>query len=178
MNLSKALFKFFVVVTYVFRLMLIILPLAWLIVQTKEGGWKYGFTFIQNNFEVALFVAFAISFLISLYHAGSFDVIEGAPAENYLKTTQNVKVSGNAELENLAKHMKANEKRYKNVQLEDKLIAERKVIFLPPDKIEISSKGDMFQIQSKPFSKLWFIDFGRNFLNVKEIAQLIKAKNH
>lgn len=178
MNLSKFFFKLFAVLTYIVRLMLVLLPVAWVIVQTKEGGWKYGFTFIQNNFEVALFVSFAIAFLISLYHALSFDVIEGAPTENYLKVDQKVKVRGNAELQKIYNNLKNNEKRYKNVVLGDSIIAERKVIFLPPDKVEVRTEGDLFQITSQPFRKWWFIDFGRNFGTVKDIAKLIKSKSH
>ena len=176
--MKKFFFKILVVLTYILRLMLILLPIAWIIVNAKEGGWRYGFTFIQNNFEVALFVSFAISFLISLYHALSFDVIEGAPAENYLKTSQDVLVSGNVEMYHLASQMQENTTRYKNVVLGDSITAERKVIFLPPDKIEINMENDKFAVSSRPFTKYWFIDFGRNFLNVKEIAQLIKAKSH
>lgn len=157
--------------------MLISLPIIWVLVNAKEGGWKYGFTFIQNNFEVALFVSFAISFLISLYHALSFDVIQGAPIENYLKTNQQVYVKGPLEISDLYENLLVNKKRYKSVKMvNQKIIAERKVVFLPPDKISISKNQHLFNVKSKSFSKFWFIDFGRNYQNVKEIAQEIKKK--
>ncbi len=157
--------------------MMILLPIVWLIVNAKEGGWKYGFTFIQNNFEVALFVSFAISFLISLYHALSFDVIQGAPDANYLKSNQQVYVKGELSMSDLYEDLLADEKRYKKVNIvEGRIEAERKVVFLPPDKISITEEENLFSVRSKPFSNIWFIDFGRNYQNVKEIAQKVKKK--
>ncbi|MGB0849829.1 MAG: hypothetical protein ACPGTP_01170 [Bacteroidia bacterium] len=155
--------------------MLILLPIVWIGVNAKEGGWRYGFTFIQNNFEVALFISFAIGFLISLYHALSFDVIEGAPEKNYLKTVQNVKVKGEVGIEELSNKLKEQGQIFKSIELENGIIQGlKKVHFSPPDVITISKQGDIFEIESRPFTKLFFIDFGRNYKNVKEIAKLIK----
>ena len=73
MNLSKFLFKFVIICSYILRLGLVVLPVVTVGVLAKEGGWKYGFTFIQNNMSVAIFISFALAFLISLYHAVSFE---------------------------------------------------------------------------------------------------------
>lgn len=175
MNVSKFIFKLFIILTYVLRVMLILLPIVWIGVNAKEGGWRYGFTFIQNNFEVALFISFAIGFLISLYHALSFDVIEGAPEENYLKTVQNVKVKGEMNIEDLSNRLKEQGDRFKSLELQqEKIVGLKKVHFSPPDTITITKQGGVFEIESRPFTKLFFIDFGRNYKNVKEIAKLIK----
>lgn len=177
MNVKRFIFKIVAILTYIVKLMLILLPVTYVGVTAKEGAWRYGFTFIQNNFEVALFLAFAIAFMVSLYHALSFDVIEGAPAENYLKTNQKVFVRGNLSLDELFAKMQENTKRFKNVTLSDQIIqAERKVIALLPDQITITKKDDLFTLHSQPFSTLWFIDFGRNYKNVKELAKVIKNR--
>ena len=174
MNIQKFIFKFFVVVSYILRCALLVLPLAIVVVISKEGGWKYGFTFIQNNIEVALFVSFAIGFLVAMYHAVSYEIVGEGPLENYLKSSQSVKVSGTLSIEKLLEKLKS-DKLYKKVKLNgDVLTAKRKVHLLGADKVQISKNSDMFEIQSKPFSTIWFIDFGRNFKNVREIAKIIK----
>ena len=174
MDIQKFIFKFLVVISYIARLSLLVLPIAMFVVISKEGGWKYGFTFIQNNIEVALFVSFAIGFLVAMYHAVSFEIVGDGPIENYLKTNQKVKVTGALSLEKLYESMNAN-RLFKNVELTNStLTARRKVHLLSADRISISKHDNMFSIESKPFSTIWFVDFGRNFKNVKEIAKTIK----
>jgi hypothetical protein len=176
MNLSKFLFKFVIICTYILRVGLLILPIATVGVLAKEGGWKYGFTFIQNNMSVALFISFALAFLISLYHAVSFEEIEGAPDENFMKANQQVKVDGVTGINEVHQYL-LNHKTYKNVHLENGILrAQRKVHLLNPDKIEIKKEGSMFVIHSRPFALWWFVDFGRNYKNVKEIATFIKKE--
>ena len=174
MNISKFLFKFVIVCSFIIRLGLVILPVATVGVLAKEGGWKYGFTFIQNNMGVAIFISFALAFLISLYHAVSFEEIEGAPDENFMKVDQIVTVQGNCSLGILEGFLKS-DKKYKDVRIVgDSLIAGRKVHLSNADKIEITAEESIYTIHSRPFAAWWFIDFGRNFKNVKEIATFIK----
>jgi hypothetical protein len=174
MNLSKFLFKFVIICTYILRVGLLILPIAIVGVLTKEGGWKYGFTFIQNNMSVALFISFAIAFLISLYHAISFEEIEGAPDENFMKSTQVVEVAGDTDLNAVSDFLDKHTK-YKDISKTDGMLnARRKVHFLSADKLEVHKNANLFTIKSSPFASWWFIDFGRNYKNVKEIATFIK----
>ncbi len=174
MNFQKLFFKFVIVLTYLIRVTLLILPLALIIVLTKEGGWRYGFTFIQNNFDVALFVSFAIGFLVSMYHAISFDEVEGAPAENYMKSHQVVYVKSDRTLEEVYEWILTNN-RYKNVSVDKGVIsARKKVHFLSPDRVEITKHEDLFKLSSRPFAKWWFIDFARNYKTVKALAKFIK----
>lgn len=175
MYIQKFLFQLVIILTYIIRVGLIVLPIASVIVITKEGGWKYGFTFIQNNFEVALFIAFAVGFLVALYHAVSFEIVGKGPLENYLKTHQNVNVSGQISLETLKQKIENASLRIKDVRLEnDKLSFKKLVYFSSPDTVTIAKKENFFSIESKPFTRIWFIDFGRNFKTVTEIAKLIK----
>lgn len=177
MNLQKFIFKLIILLSYLLRLGLMILPVATVVVISKEGAWQYGFTFIQNNMEVALFISFAVAFLISLYHALSFEKIGEGPIGNYLKAHQKVIVKDKMSIEELEGKMLANGERFKDVRREGGVLtAKRKVYFLFPDHISIQKSGDLFVVDSKPFSKIWFIDFGRNFKTVKEIAQSIKIK--
>ena len=68
-----------------------------------------------------------------------------------------------------------NDPLYTKIATQDgRLTARRKVHFLSADKVEVFKDGDTFNIESKPFSPIWFIDFGRNFGNVKWIAETIK----
>ena len=174
MNIQKFFFKIVIILGYIFRVGLLVLPVALVVVITKEGGWKYGFTFIQNNVEVALFVSFAIGFLLSMYHALSYEIIGEGPLKNYLKSKQHVYVKGSKSIEELSSLLSM-DVGYKNVENDaTSIIARKKVHFLSPDRITIKKEDDLFEIESKPFSSLWFIDFGRNFNNVKEIAKSIK----
>lgn len=174
MNIQKFIFKLLVVLSYIARFTLLVLPLAIVVVMSREGGWKYGFTFIQNNAEVALFVSFAIGFLVAMYHAVSYEIVGEGPMENYLKSSQKVKVEGAIPMETLMNQLKS-DKLYKEVTLSDQILtAKRKVHFLSADKVKISMNEGMFDIESKPFSAIWFIDFGRNFKNVRDIAKIIK----
>ena len=49
MNVKRFIFKIVAILTYIVKLMLILLPITYIGVTTKEGAWRYGFTFIQNN---------------------------------------------------------------------------------------------------------------------------------
>ena len=174
MYIQKFLFQLVVILTYIIRVGLLVLPIATIIVITKEGGWKYGFTFIQNSLNVAFFVSFAIGFLVSMYHAVSFDEVEGAPDQNYMKSHQVVYVSSDKEIEEVMDWIVSNEK-YKDARIENgKIYAKKKVHFLSADKVEISKSDGMFTLSSRPFAKWWFIDFARNYKTVKALAKFIK----
>ncbi|PCJ66063.1 MAG: hypothetical protein COA58_08290 [Bacteroidetes bacterium] len=174
MNISRFFFKLLIITTYIVRVALLVFPLAAIIVLAKEGGWKYGFTFIQNNIEVAAFVSFAIGFLLSFYHAMSFEEVGGAPIKNYMRTRQSVQVRSNKGLD-VVEEFLSNHTKYKNIRrVGNVLTARRNVIFLSPDRVKVTDNGDTFTLESGPFIFLWFIDFGRNFKNVKEIARYIK----
>lgn len=174
MNFQKLFFKFVIVLTYLIRVTLLVLPIAMVIVLTKEGGWRYGFTFIQNNLDVAFFVSFAIGFLVSMYHAVSFDEVEGAPAQNYMKSHQVVHVRSEMSIEQVLDWVKSNEG-YKDALLDDGVIyARKKVHFLSADRVRISKDEGVFTLASSPFAKWWFIDFARNYKTVKVLAKFIK----
>ncbi|HAY88597.1 MAG TPA: hypothetical protein DCY51_04090 [Bacteroidetes bacterium] len=174
MNFQKLVFKFIIVLTYLLRVALLVLPIALVVVITKEGGWKYGFTFIQNSLNVAFFVSFAIGFLVSVYHAVSFDEVEGAPDQNYMKSHQVVHVSSDKEIQEVMDWIVSNEK-YKDARIENgKIYAKKKVHFLSADKVEISKSDGTFTLSSRPFAKWWFIDFARNYKTVKALAKFIK----
>lgn len=174
MNFQKLLFKFFIVLTYLLRVALLVLPIAVVIVITKEGGWKYGFTFIQNTLNVAFFVSFAIGFLVSMYHAVSFDEVEGAPDENYMKSHQTVNVRSEKTLDEVFAWV-SSKKEYKDIEMVDGVIrARKKVHFLSADKVMISKSNGLFTLTSSPFTRWWFIDFARNYKTVKSLARFIK----
>ncbi len=175
MNLNKFLFKLFVTITYIFKVGLVVLPLSIIIVIGKEGGWRYGFTFIQNNYGVALFIAFAIGFLVALYHAVSYEIVGEGPLSNYLKSRQIANVEGGISLDELKEKLETNTK-YKSVKLEGEiLIARRKVHFVKPDFVSVKKvSAGIYELKSKPFTRLWFLDFGRNFKNIKELGKLLK----
>jgi len=195
MNIQKFIFKLFVILTYIVRVALLIFPIAAIIVIGKEGGWKYGFTFIQNNIDVAIFISFALGFLFSLYHAVSFEGIGEGPIQNYLKTKQKVAVTGKVELNELYERLAdCSDINFKELNLVgDSIRAKVRVSipitligrgfrlykFLigvtPPDTMIIEKSGDEFRITSKPFTFLFFIDFGRNFKRVTKVAKLIKG---
>lgn len=177
MNIQQYLFKFAIILTYVVRMTLVILPISISVVLSKEGAWQYGFTFIKNNFEVALFVAFAIGFLLSMYHAVSFEIVGGAPLQNYLKVSQRVRVKGKRSLDSLAEELKS-DRRYRKVIVKgDMLTARKSVYFLSPDKVRISVEGELYTIESRPFATVFFMDFGRNYKTVKQLARLITKES-
>lgn len=174
MNFQKLLFKFAIILTYLVRVALLILPVALVIVIAKEDGWRYGFTFIKNNLSVAFFVSFAIGFLVSMYHAISFDEVEDAPAENYMKTHQVVYVKSDKQLEDVHSWMLDN-KKYKDIELDkNKISARKKVHFLSADRVQVIKKDGLFTLVSQPFASWWFIDFARNYKAVKALATFIK----
>jgi hypothetical protein len=174
MNIQVFLFKLIAILTYILRVGLLVLPVALVIVISKEGGWKYGFTFIQNNISVALFVSFAIGFLVALYHALSFEVVGNCPQENYLRSHQKVNVKGNASLETVKAKLEE-DKRNKDFKLNDNVLSfKRGAIFIKPDQIKVTQNSDTFLVESKPFARFWFIDFARNFKNVTLLAKLLK----
>ncbi len=176
MNIQKLLFKLFISLSYLIRCWILILPIAIAIIVMKEDGWKYGFTFIQSNLNVAFFIAFAFSFLLSLYHTLSFEEAEGFPDENYLKSHQIVRVRSTYSIPELEDWLASNS-RFVNISvIGNTIIASKKVYFLKPDKIRIEHKDDLYTIESRPYFSWWFIDFARNYKTVKRIAQYIKIK--
>lgn len=176
MNIQKLIFKILVSLTYLVRVWGLFLPITLAIIFMKEEGWRYGFTFIQSNFNVALFVSFAFGFLISLYHTLSFEEAEGAPDQNYLKSHQEVHVKSDYTTDQL-KNWLNNHKKFKDIESnETQIMALKKVYFLKADKVEIYNKNGIFTIKSSPHFKWWFIDFARNYKTVKSIATEIKKK--
>jgi len=176
MNIQKLFFKIIISITYLVRVWLLILPISIAVIFMKEEGWRYGFTFIQSNLNVALFTSFALGFLISLYHTLSFEEAEGSPYQNYLKSHQEVQVKSDFSIEQLEEWLKNNSK-FKEVSLlGSQISALKKVYFLKSDKIEVSKKENVFTIKSVPHFKWWFIDFARNYKTVKSIATVVKKK--
>ena len=175
MNIQVFIFKLVAITSYILRFALLVLPISLIVVISKEGGWQYGFTFIQNNIGVALFVAFAVGFLVALYHALSYELVGEGPLSNYLRTKQNVNVKGGNSIEKLERDL--NQLRgYKDIKKEgDRLTAKKNAMFLKPDQITIEKLGEEYSVESKPFTSWWFIDFGRNFKTVKQIAKAIKS---
>lgn len=174
MNFQKLAFKFAIILTYLVRVALLILPVALVVVVTKEDGWRYGFTFIKNNLSVAFFVSFAIGFLVSMYHAISFDEVEGAPDQNYMKSHQVVYVKSDKTLQDVHQWITSNDK-YTHVALgKDSVSARRKVHFLSADRVIVTKQDGVFTLASRPFAQWWFIDFARNFKTVKALATFIK----
>lgn len=174
MNFQKLAFKFIIILTYLLRVALLILPVALVVVVTKEDGWRYGFTFIKNNLSVAFFVSFAIGFLVSMYHAISFDEVEGAPDQNYMKSHQVVYVKSEKTLKEVHQWLAENKKYTQVVLGQDFVNARKKVHFLSADKVAITKENGVFTLSSKPFAPWWFIDFARNFKTVKALATFIK----
>jgi len=152
----------------------VLVPLSFLLVYLKKGGWKYGFTFIQSSVEVSLFIAFAMAFMLVMYHVLSFEIIGKSPVQNYLRVNQKVKIKGNVSLTEIGERI-SNGMKIRDFQMTENSIKFRKLVhFSLPDHISISKEGDLFSVESKPFSRWWILDFGRNFSNVKEIAKWIK----
>ncbi len=177
MNLQLFFFKISMIVFYILRIAILVAPIAIVLVYSKQGGWKYGFTFIQNSLDVGLYVSFAIAFLLGLYHALSFELIGKSPNENYLKSNQKVRVKGTADIAEIKQYIESN-LRYRDLKVEDnRLTFKNLVYFSLPDVVSIEWSADgLIHINSKPFTKLWFIDFGRNFKTVRGLAQFIKSK--
>ncbi|MBR9861527.1 hypothetical protein GYB22_12450 [bacterium] len=176
MNVQVFIFKLVAVIWYMLRFLLLTLPITVIIVFLKKGAWKYGFTFIQSSFEVSLFIAFALSFLVVMYHALSFELLGQVPNENYLKVKQKVKVKGNISLKELADRIQE-EFKIRDFHVSESELSFRKLVhFSLPDKVNIRKEGDEFILESSPFTNLWFMDFGRNYSTVKKIAIWIKQK--
>tara|TARA_Y100000385_G_scaffold91432_1_gene94341 strand:+ start:826 stop:1359 length:534 start_codon:yes stop_codon:yes gene_type:complete len=176
MNIQKLFFKIIISFTYLLRIWILILPISIAIIFMKEEGWRYGFTFIQSNLNVAFFTSFALGFLISLYHTLSFEEAEGVPDQNYLKSHQEVQVKSDFTLDQM-KEWLTNNTKYKEVKLFDnQILALKKVYFSKADKIKVSKKENVFTIKSAPHFKWWFIDFARNYKTVKSIATVVKKK--
>lgn len=176
MNFQVFLFKLSMLLIYILGLGAIFSPITIAAVYSKQGGWKYGFTFIQNSVEVGLFLSFAVAFLLACYHALSFEVAGKAPVENYLKARQKVRVRGSKSIEELKEFAQSNWK-VKDLEVGTNSIHFRKsAIFMPADRVEISKQDDLFTIKSEPFTRFWVLDFARNFKTVSKIGKFIKSK--
>lgn len=176
MNIQTFLFKILMAVYYILLLAAIFTPLTVLIVYSRQGGWKYGFTFIQNSLEVGLFMGFSLAFLIGMYHVLSFELVGKAPAENYLKSKQRVKIKGPVGLADLKS--KAEEQfRIKDVDLQSNVLTFRKLVyFSKPDLVQVKEiEPGLYEVESRPFAMWSPVDFGRNFKTVTQLAKMIKG---
>ena len=163
------------VTLYILRLGILITPIALVVVISKEGGWKYGFTFIQNKAEVGIYIGFAMSFILTTYHALSYESIGQGPLSNYLKSKQRVWVKGTIGLDQLEQEI-GKQYSIRDVERgENHLHFRKRALFMPPDRMTVERRGGEIFISSRPFVRWWFMDFGRNFKNVKQIAALIQA---
>jgi hypothetical protein len=135
--------------------------------------------------------------MVSVYHALKFELIGESPLSNFLKSTQVVNVKGEQSVKELADSLQSNEYFwFKELKVNEDSITARinvfynykysiwlgkwrrgnvRLVLLSPDRLTILKENNGFIVQSSPFSKLWFIDFGRNFANVTEVAKAIKG---
>ena len=175
MNLQLYIFKLTMALFYVLRLSLLFLPITILSVYAKQGGWKYGFTFIQNSLDVGLFMAFAMGFMLGMYHVLSYELVGKGPNDNYLRSNQKVKVASSMSMQNFLDQLALN-KRYTLVeQTDNTAVLRKRVYFMQADKIIVEKTATEYQLNSRPFYKWWFIDFGRNFKTVTELAKILKG---
>lgn len=164
-------------VLYIVRIALLVAPLTIITVYSRQGGWRYGFTFIQNSLDVGLYAAFAIAFLLGMYHVLSYELVGNGPMENYLKSRQKVVVKGEVNLNDISNYVRTNMK-IRDVKSSDVELSFKKLVhLLKPDQVTIKQLAEgTFELSSEPFVKWWFIDFGRNFKTVWSIARFIKNK--
>ncbi len=169
-------FKLLVTLWLIVKTMLFITPVVLVIVLAKEGAWKYGFDYIEPSYNVALFVGFAISFMVVTYHALSFEMNGSGPLLRFLKTSQQGFFNSKLSLEEM-KDKLATKKYFVKIDSSDNGIScRRNVKFMPKDHIFISkNKEAMWEVKSQPFKKWWYLDFGRNLKNVNEIKALLSA---
>ncbi len=175
MNFQVFLFKLTMSLYYVIRLSLMFAPLTILLVFSRQGGWKYGFTFIQNSLNVGLFMAFAMGFMLGMYHVLSYELIGEGPLKNYLRSKQKVKVKSSMSLSDIVEGALSDDRNSLITEGENSVTLKRKVIFSPPDKIKISTDEEGYVIESRPHYNWWFIDFGRNFKHVKLFAKQLQS---
>jgi hypothetical protein len=175
MNIQVFLFKVLLVLLHIALLTAVFLPITYILVYSKEGGWQYGFTFIQSSFEAAIFGAFAFAFVLVSYHSLSFEMAGKVPLSAYLRAKQKVRVKGNISMEKL-QNMIRTEMKIRKFEAGEKALSFRKLVyFTPPDRVEIYQKSDGYELISRPFSNIWIIDFARNYNTVKKLARWIKA---
>lgn len=175
MNIQLFLFKLSMIFYYVLLTALVVSPVTIISVFSKQGGWKYGFTFIQNSLEVGLFGAFAIGFMLACYHALNFEMVGGAPLENYLKARQKVVVDSAKSIEELVPLIE--KLPHRNLKVDGAEIRFSKLVrFMPPDSVVVTKlENGRYRVESRPFSSLLFMDFARNLKNVKTVANLLQA---
>ncbi|MFY0644014.1 MAG: hypothetical protein JXR19_06070 [Bacteroidia bacterium] len=176
MNLQLYFFKLSMAIFYVLRLSVLFLPLTILAVYSKQGGWKYGFTFIQNSLDVGLFIALAMGFMLGMYHVLSYELIGKGPNENYLRSNQNVKVKSHHDLDFVLNAVGENRRYSVLEQSDSKAILRKKVYFMQADHVTIERSDAEYTLKSRPHYKWWFLDFGRNFKTVTELAKILKRK--
>jgi hypothetical protein len=176
MNAKYFLFKVFITLWLVIKTMLLITPIVMILVLAKEGAWKYGFDYIEPSFNVAIFVGFSLSFMLVAYHALSFEVIGNSSLLSFLKTSQTGYAKSTHSLEAIAEKLGA-DRNFDQISLENDIITlQRKVRFMPKDKISITpTENGLHKIHSLPFHKWWYIDFGRNLKNVNDIKVLLES---
>ena len=174
MNFQVFLFKLSMSLYYVLRLSLLFAPLTILLVFSRQGGWKYGFTFIQNSLGVGLFMAFAMGFMLGMYHVLSYELIGKGPLKNYLRSRQKVMVKTQRSLDEISDLLAKDDTNTVVTKAKALIKVRRKVIFAPADIINVEVVEGGVTIESEPYYRWWFIDFGRNFKHVKLLAKQIQ----
>lgn len=169
-------FKLLVTLWLIVKTMLFVTPVVLVIVLAKEGAWKYGFDYIEPSYNVALFVGFAISFMVVAYHALSFEMNGSGPLLHFLKTSQKGYFNTTMSLDEM-KDKLATRKYFVKIESSDHgITCRRNVRFMPKDHIYISKNEEgVWEVDSHPFKKWWYLDFGRNLKNVNEIKALLSA---
>lgn len=176
MNAKYFLFKVLITILLVIKTMLLITPIVMILVLAKEGAWKYGFDYIEPSFNVAVFVGFSLSFMLIAYHALSFEVIGNSSLLSFLKTSQTGYVKTTLSPKEISEKLSANRNFDQILTENDVITLQRKVRFMPKDKISITpSENGLHKIHSAPFHKWWYIDFARNLKNVNDIKVLLES---
>lgn len=161
--MQERIFKAVLYLALILLLTVVLYPVVSIAILAKSGAWKYGFTFIHPSSSMALFLSFAIAFLVGSWHTLSFLRFTQVPPENFIKTTQSKIYQGSLDLDKLESALKGKGWQVKN-KMNSQLIMKARNRYFSPDLVLFRKlDNNRWLVQSRPFSKFIPVDFARNY---------------
>jgi hypothetical protein len=178
MNVHQFLFKVFIITITTLKLTLVFSPIVMALRAMRIAPFN-----LQDEVLASLLIGFGVAMCLSAWNAMEFDNFRFIDLRYYLKPKQKaeIQLNSNVSSADILTHIEnslATDKNWKadKTQKNGSLSFEVKSSYRAKDIVTIDTESDtQLLITSKPSGIIWVVDFGRNYLNVIKLLNIVKT---
>lgn len=173
------------IIQQVLVLTLLFLPISFLFTKLKQGAFRHGNKFFILNLESALLIAAGFALLVAIWNALEFERHQKMDDKQFLLSRQKYTIRlpqtmTIPEVLQVFENRLLDRKRWRLVQSDNNKIELAYRFYLNNwDQFVLTRSKDGWHMESKPYKRVWFIDFSRNYKHIVNITnEIIKQSNH